>query len=169
MKTNSKSMIILLILVALGIWGYNFRQLFFAPTSNDPLEDSLASGEDLDVQERMAILSEIKPVSFSTPLWDPYFKRNIGPKKPPPKPKIEKRVKPKPVAKPKPPEIPPFNISYVGLLSGQEGRVFILRKEQQLLFVETGEWVDENWQFTELLGNRLIFQDKLGHTKEVER
>ena len=162
-------MIILLIVVALGVWGYNFRQLFFAPTSSDPLEDSLASGEDLDIQERMAILSEIKPVPFSTPRWDPYFKRNIGPKKPPPKPKIEKKVKPKPVVKPKPPKIPPFNIEYVGLLSGQEGRVFILRRQQQLLFVEQGEWVDEHWQFTQLLGHRLIFQDKLGHTKEVEQ
>ena len=171
MRHDSKPTVMALIICALAIWGFNARELFHIQSGKEPGAVVADLASDIDLQERMRILSG-SGAPVQTPLrWDPFAQKSLvksvviekaEPHKPAPVPKAP--------AKPQKPPVPPFQVEYIGFAEATQStdQVMILRWRNILWFLEANEWLGP-WQLKQVAKDLLVFQDENGHSVELAR
>lgn len=170
-KTDSKPTIVILIIIALFVWGSNVVSIFEKTDGDQTSVRDVSTSGEIDIHERTQILARHQAPVQEEVKWDPFYQRKLvqePPKEEPkPKPKPPEPEKSEPPKPTKPPPSP-FSIQYVGFVEGKAQEVFILKTNNQLVFHRLDDWIDQ-WQLVDADETRLLFRDQNDYERELQR
>ncbi|CAM2069674.1 hypothetical protein SCOR_30145 [Sulfidibacter corallicola] len=166
---NERGRILLLILVATAVWGYNMRLLWTDPSeSEDEIRTDEAAPEHAlpDLHDRIRLLAQTQAAAKLGATWEPFFRQDLTGSAEPP---VEEE---KPEAAPPPKPVPPFRLEYTGFIEGDvkgdARELFILRSSEGLTFLHLGDEIGP-WQLVARDEEKLVFQDEAGNRRELLR
>lgn len=168
-KSESKPTIVLLLLVAVAVWGFNMRKVITVTGGQDEEEAVISFAGSTDIQDRLKVLAKTQPKELDELKWDPFTGKKLVVEPPPkpvekPKPPVQQvQAPPKEPPKPKP---PPFLITYIGRLV-EDQTYFIFRERGKENVIVVGEWVGV-WRLIEAEEALLTFEDEKGNRHLME-
>jgi len=166
MKGEATPRVVVLVLVALAIWGYNAREIFVAEGADEETNTTVRQAGDAEIRARMQVIAKSRPAERLEPVFDPFTGKRLVAEPPKPKPKPKPKPRPEPVpkkeTKPKP---PPFLVRFVGYVEGNR-KIMIFLERGEVILAEVGDWIGV-WKLVSEDRERLVFEDANGNRHEL--